>query len=83
MTLQLLHSEFPYIWGKFDFLFYQCTMSDALWLNSEHFYDWREPNLAAMESFLHLDWKLAFIWTNGFIPEEKRKIDIQQIREEY
>jgi hypothetical protein len=25
--LQLLHSEFPYLWGKFDFLFYQC---DAL-----------------------------------------------------
>ena len=25
MTLQLLHSEFPYIWEKFDFLFYQCT----------------------------------------------------------
>ncbi len=24
MTLQLLHSEFPYIWGKYDFLFYQC-----------------------------------------------------------
>ncbi len=24
MTLQLLHSEFPYIWGKFDFLFYRC-----------------------------------------------------------
>ncbi len=23
-ALQLLHSEFPYIWGKFDFLFYQC-----------------------------------------------------------
>ncbi len=23
MTLQLLHSEFPCIWGKFDFLFYQ------------------------------------------------------------
>ncbi len=23
MTLQLLHSEFLYIWGKFDFLFYQ------------------------------------------------------------
>ncbi len=22
--LQLLHSELPYIWGKFDFLFYQC-----------------------------------------------------------
>ncbi len=25
MTLQLLHFEFPYIWGKFDFHFYQCT----------------------------------------------------------
>jgi hypothetical protein len=25
MTLQMLHSEFPYIWGKFDFLFYQCA----------------------------------------------------------
>ncbi len=24
MTLQLLRSEFPYIWGKFNFLFYQC-----------------------------------------------------------
>jgi hypothetical protein len=24
MTLQLLHSEFPYILGKLDFLFYQC-----------------------------------------------------------
>jgi hypothetical protein len=27
MTLQLLHSEFRYIWGKFYFLFYQCTVS--------------------------------------------------------
>ncbi len=26
MTLQLLHSEFPSIWGKIDFLFYQCTV---------------------------------------------------------
>ncbi len=26
MILQLLHSEFPYIWGKFDFLFYQCIL---------------------------------------------------------
>jgi hypothetical protein len=26
MTLQLLHSEFPYIWGNFDFLFYQCSL---------------------------------------------------------
>ncbi len=26
MTLQLLHSEFPYIWGKFYFLFYPCNV---------------------------------------------------------
>jgi hypothetical protein len=26
MTLQLLHSEFPSILGKFDFLFYQCSL---------------------------------------------------------
>jgi hypothetical protein len=26
MTLQLLHSEFPYILGKFCFLFYQCAI---------------------------------------------------------
>ncbi len=24
MTLQLLRSEFPYLWGTIDFLFYQC-----------------------------------------------------------
>jgi hypothetical protein len=32
MTLQLLHSEFPYIWGKFDFLFISvasCPQFDA------------------------------------------------------
>jgi hypothetical protein len=26
MTLQLLHSEFLYILGKFSFIFYQCTV---------------------------------------------------------
>ncbi len=31
MTLQLLHSEFPYIWGKFDFLFYQCGFVPDHW----------------------------------------------------
>ncbi len=25
MTLQLLNSEFPYTWGKFNFIFYQCA----------------------------------------------------------
>ncbi len=28
MTLQLLYYEFPSIWGKFDFLFYQCVYCD-------------------------------------------------------
>ncbi len=35
MTLQLLHSEFPYIWGKFDFLFYQCTTDPSLQNNAD------------------------------------------------
>jgi hypothetical protein len=26
MILQRLHSEFPYIWGKLDFLYYQCII---------------------------------------------------------
>ncbi len=26
LPLQLLQSECPYIWGKFDFLFYQCAL---------------------------------------------------------
>ncbi len=30
MTLQPLHSEFPYIWGKFYFLFHQCTYLSSL-----------------------------------------------------
>ncbi len=30
MTLQLLHSEFPSIWGKFDFLFNQCSSTGVL-----------------------------------------------------
>jgi len=33
MTLQLLNSEFPYIWGKFYILFYQCGLkySEVAW----------------------------------------------------
>ncbi len=30
MTLQLLHSECPYIWGKFYFLFYQCSYDNFM-----------------------------------------------------
>ncbi len=30
ITLQPLPSEFPYIWGKFNFLFYQCIKSQRL-----------------------------------------------------
>ncbi len=38
MTLQLLHSEFPYIGGKFDFLFYQCTCFVVSLLYISRFY---------------------------------------------
>ncbi len=30
MALQMLHSEFPYLWGKFYFLFYQCSYTNLL-----------------------------------------------------
>jgi hypothetical protein len=30
MTLQLLHSEYPYIRGKFYFIFYQCIEGEYL-----------------------------------------------------
>ncbi len=36
MTLQLLHSEFPYIWGNFDFLFYQGKYTYLLSYNNRH-----------------------------------------------
>ncbi len=36
MTLQLLHSEFPCILGKFDFLFYQCS----IWAEYESSMKW-------------------------------------------
>ncbi len=36
MTLQLLHSEFPYIWEKFDFLFYQCDVPVFGQLHQQH-----------------------------------------------
>ncbi len=51
MTLQLLHSQFPYIWGKFYFLFYQCslklTAASFIWGNNILF---QCPNL------IKLDW---------------------------
>jgi hypothetical protein len=41
MTLQLLPSEFPYILGKFDFLFYQCRVfkSNGLLIPEKMFRD--------------------------------------------
>ncbi len=42
MTLQQLHSEFPYIWGKFDFLFYQCRLSapESRRQHDKHLCEW-------------------------------------------
>jgi hypothetical protein len=37
MTLQLLYSTFPSIWGKFDFLFYQCSVYDAMTMRPRMF----------------------------------------------
>jgi hypothetical protein len=42
MTLQLLHSEFTYIRGKFDFLFYQCGHWVEIALDYAH--QWKVTN---------------------------------------
>ncbi len=38
MTLQLLHSVFPYRCGKFDFLFYQCGVKTIQYTQFPHIY---------------------------------------------
>ncbi len=46
MTLQLLLSEFPYIWGKFYFISYQCTRPPSQLLYEglrNHFHESRKP----------------------------------------
>ncbi len=45
MTLQLLHSEFPYIWGKFYFLFYQCTVHSVQYFSLLYIFIKKTQNL--------------------------------------
>ncbi len=61
MILQLLHSEFSYIRGKFDFLFYQCTVqwnpSGGRW----NYYLWSKkyvmsPNGWTLTNTMHNLW---------------------------
>ena len=54
MTLQLLHSESPYIWGKFDFLFYQCTLLQGWPLISVHIIGWRKTKLSIKRKLFQL-----------------------------
>ncbi len=56
--LQLLHSEFPYKWGKFDFLFYQCTV---LYSTAKTFAHWQcvypvEVSLPDQTKIIRLAW---------------------------
>jgi hypothetical protein len=46
MTLQLLHSKYPYIRGKFSFLFYQCTVQWTLLYNRQFNGQYRHPPTA-------------------------------------
>ncbi len=69
MTLQLIHSEFPNIRGKFDFLFYQCSMvqeSCLKWL------DWTQVEAglwSGQDLCLGRALRLyrSLVWT-GFLP---------------
>ncbi len=65
MTLQLLHSEFPYIWGKFDF-FYQCGI--GLSYRHARLHGWRAGTTTLCRSWLYppvMDlWiRLLIYWT--------------------
>ncbi len=40
MTLQLLHSEFSYLWGKLYFLFYQCSFMERRMYTEIHVFFW-------------------------------------------
>jgi hypothetical protein len=54
MTLQPIHSEFPYIRGKFSFLFYPCTCIQLLSCpyseDSFNQYEGRQADLCCMDS---------------------------------
>ncbi len=58
MTLQLLHSEFPYTWGKFYFIFYQCTLAWMLWLAATSTTllraGWETPRLTSRPWFMSI-----------------------------
>ncbi len=63
MTLQLLPSEFPYIWGKFYFLFYQCAGKNLrAWLYSilvlQNLLDTSQGSLNSVYSFECSCWSI-------------------------
>ncbi len=69
MTLQLLHSDFPIIWGKCYFLFYQCTNLRMMEAVAEKRKSWNGPILklalwGQVILFLNEQW---FIVINMFI----------------
>jgi hypothetical protein len=55
MALQLLYSEYPYIWGKFYFIFYQCihNMFPILKFNWRicYFHTKKKKTLCFLETF--------------------------------
>ncbi len=63
MTLQLLPSGFPYIWGKFCFLFYQCSNLIASSVYS---------SVRALVSIVNSRWCLYLhVWEVGWNPTKK------------
>ncbi len=70
MTLQLLHSEFPYIWGKFDLLFYHVTWLNVLKkLAISRLYtlcvlNWEMPLITFWSSILENGDSIVVVWVS-------------------
>ncbi len=68
MSLQLLHSEFPDIWGKFDFLFYQCEERlPNIWGNAQIFHHIRYEEAVSRIDFAPDPSEFPYIYEENFI----------------
>ncbi len=69
MTLQLFHSEFPYIWGKFDFLFYQCMVCQLLLTSCQ---SERKTERRVPSPLKHMDMRINRLFIRVWVVRKER-----------